>query len=390
MTTTTPTWPSRRSRRSTVEVQFGADRADLLQAALLTGDPPADAVIDEIHERGRHVRVAFNQGIAHGLASLTDPPPAVAALLHHVETTPEYVDDALLDEGSLPFFTKPAAVTAVSLSAGALVRTYQSPSISTVLDMTGRLVEGAPRRLQETGKWLNAAMLPGSMRRGEPGYVGTLQVRLLHAAMRRLARTRGYDEAAFGAPINQVDLARTWMDFTLTSLKAEQAMGFDITTKEQDSLYRYWWYVAHVLGVEPNLVEGITGNAEAQRVDDLLQSVTGPLIPQASTLTAATIAAVAERLHELQNVPPAAATAALRALTRRIHGRELSGELSVPEGRLADRLVAAAVPVIARKRAKLRADPVAWQEEQRRNIDFARQRTTAPDSPTGYEHNAAA
>ncbi|WP_394619772.1 oxygenase MpaB family protein [Lentzea sp. JNUCC 0626] len=390
MATTTPSWPAHRSRRSTVEVQFGADRAELLRTALVTGDPLADAVVDEIHEQGRHVRVALHQGIAHGLDSLTDPPPAVAKLLAQVEATPEYVDDALLDEGSLPFFTKPAAVTAISLSAGALVRTYQSPSISTVLDLTGRLVEGAPRRLQETGKWLNAAMLPGAMRRGEPGYVGTLQVRLLHAAMRRLARDRGYDEAGYGVPINQVDLARTWMDFTLTSLNAEQQMGFDITTKEQDSLYRYWWYVAHVLGVEPNLVEGITSNEQAQRVDDLLQSVTGPLIPQASTLTAATITAVAGRLHELQKVQPAVATAALRALTRKIHGPEISRELSVPEGRFADRLLVAAVPVVARKRAKLRADPEAWRREQRKNIDFARQRVTAPDSPTGYEHNAAA
>jgi len=87
-----------------------------------------------------------------------------------------------------------------------------------VLTTTGRLIDGAQRRaFKKPAKWLMAQMLPGALRPGQPGYVATLQVRMLHAHMRRLARSRGYDEAAFGAPINQVDLARTWMDFTVTS-----------------------------------------------------------------------------------------------------------------------------------------------------------------------------
>jgi hypothetical protein len=48
---------------------------------------------------------------------------------------------------------------------------------------------------------------------------------MMHAHMRRLARDRGFDETAHGVPINQVDLARTWMDFTLTSLTAEERLG---------------------------------------------------------------------------------------------------------------------------------------------------------------------
>ncbi|WP_326835260.1 oxygenase MpaB family protein [Amycolatopsis rhabdoformis] len=382
------TWPTGRSRRSTVEAQFGSTRADLIHAALTTGDPLADAVVDEIGEHGRDVRIALGAGLEHGLGSLTDPPAAVAALLKDAEATPDYVDDTLLDEGSRPYFTKPAAVTAISLSAGALVRSYQSPSISTVLAITGRLVDGAPRRLYETAQWLTAAMLPGSLRVGEPGYVGTLQVRILHASMRRLARTRGYDEAALGAPINQVDLARTWMDFTLTSLSAEQLMGFDITPAEQNSFYRYWWYVGHLMGVAPELVEGITNNAEARRVDDLLQTVTGPLIPESAVLTEATIASLGARLHELVNVPERVAVSGLRSLTRRIHGAGLSRELSVPRTPLTDRVLSAAVPLVAARRARLRANPEAWDRAVRTNIEAARTRAANPDGRTGYQTHA--
>src|SRR5882757_3864690 len=290
----TRVWPGARGRRSSIAAQFGQGRAELLSWALTTADPLADAVVVEIHELGRGVRADLARGIAEGLDSLADPSPAVAALLAQAESLPDYVDDALLDEGPLPQYTMPNAVHAISLSAGALVRVYESPSIATVLAATGRLVEGAGRRLEETGKWVRIATLPGAMRRGAPGYVGTLQVRMLHAQMRRLARNRGYDEAALGAPINQVDLARTWMDFTVTSYRAEALMGFDLTGSEQNSLYRYWWYVGHVLGIDARLIEGIAGNEQAKRVDDLLETVTGPLIPESGVLAKATIEAVAD------------------------------------------------------------------------------------------------
>src|SRR5207245_10156667 len=102
----------------------------------------------------------------------------------------------------------PAAVHLISLSAGALIRVYESPSIAAVLATTGRLVDGADRRIRETGKWVATAMLPGSLRVGQPGYQATVQVRLLHANMRRLVRSRGFDETAYGTTINQVDLDR--------------------------------------------------------------------------------------------------------------------------------------------------------------------------------------
>ncbi|HEX7850900.1 MAG TPA: hypothetical protein VF485_14315, partial [Sphingomonas sp.] len=38
-----------RSRRSSIIAQFGSDRADLLQWALTTGDPLADAVVIAMH-----------------------------------------------------------------------------------------------------------------------------------------------------------------------------------------------------------------------------------------------------------------------------------------------------------------------------------------------------
>jgi hypothetical protein len=284
----------------------------------------------------------------------------------------------------------PNPVHAISLSAGALVRVYQSPSIATVLATTGRLVDGARRRIDETGKWVRTATLPGAMRRGAPGYIETLQVRMLHAHMRRLARTRGYDEAAFGAPINQVDLARTWMDFTVTSYRAEGLMGFDLNSGEQHSLYRYWWYVGHVLGIDARLIEGIAGNEEAKRVDELLETVTGPLIPESGVLAKATIEAVADVLHEVLSVPSHMGLQAMYALTRRFHGNTLCDELGLPSAGPADGVLSAAIRVVRARRSKLRQDRDSWRREQLKNVEQARAIEADPAKPTGYQQEASA
>ncbi|GAB3576288.1 hypothetical protein GCM10027445_40080 [Amycolatopsis endophytica] len=381
-----PEWPAARNSKPGIVAQFGDGRAALVGWALTTGDPLADAVVEEIHAGGRDVRAKLHDGIEHGLAGVDNAPPGVAALLEQTEAAPAYVDDALLDEGSLPFFNAPAPVHIISLAAAALVRTYQSPSIATVLAMTGRLVDAVPRRLRETGRWVNTAMLPGSLRPGRSGYVATLQVRMMHAHMRRLARTRGYDENAYGAPINQVDLVRTWMDFTLVSYRAEEVMGFPLTPAELTSLYRYWWYVGHLLGVDPRLIEGIAGHDDAQRVDDLLQAVTGPAIPETARLAAATLEAIAGTLNEMTHVPHGLARQALHALARRFHGDAAMDELGLPRSAVANALLSPAFQAVRTRHARMRRDPAARRRAQLTHIEATRELTGETGEHQTYEH----
>ncbi|MCU1287538.1 MAG: hypothetical protein JWO13_3888 [Acidobacteriales bacterium] len=389
MTEPTAPWPHARSSRDGVVARFGARRADLVGWALVTGDPLADAVVEEIQSGRPGVHAVLNAGIRHGLEFLTDAPPAVVALLTSTETRAAAVDDELVDHGTAPFFSVPNPVHMVSLSAGALVRVYESPSIATVLATTGRLIDGAQRRLEETGKWLMLQMLPGGLRCGRPGYVATLQVRMLHAHMRHLARSRGYDETAFGAPINQVDLARTWMDFTVTAFRFEEMLGYGYTASELTTLYRYWQFAANVLGIDHRLVEGISTNEQARRVDDLFQAVTGPPIERSGTLATATINAVSSMVHDVINVPPWMAIPALRALVRRYHGDTMSDELRIPRVPVADALLGPAIHVLRTRRARLRQDAAAWQAAQKESIAAAREMVRADTAPAGYEQQAA-
>ncbi|MER5890120.1 oxygenase MpaB family protein [Streptomyces sp. NPDC001941] len=386
---TTTAWPTRRAGRATVLAQFGAARTDLLHWALTTGDPLADAAAEEMHALGmRRARALFARGVREGLEALEDAPPALSALLAAAQSVPAYVDDDLLDTGSSAYFSSPASVHIVSLSAGSLVRVYESPSIATVLAASGRFVDDAGRRIQETGRWLLKAMLPGSLRRGAPGYVATLEVRMLHAHMRRHALERGYDAEAFGTPVNQVDLARTWMDFTLTAFTTEEALGQGLSRRETASLYRYWWYVGHLLGIDSRLIEGIADNTAARRLDDVLQAVTGPLPPEAAVLTDATLRAVSDELRELLHVPPYLSRPFLDAITRRTHGDAVCQDLGVPARPVAGLLLAATTATLRRRRERYRADPAAWRTRHAGNLQEVRQFLAEAAEPTAFERGA--
>ncbi|AQA04122.1 hypothetical protein BVC93_18695 [Mycobacterium sp. MS1601] len=367
-----PPFPTGRGTHAGAALQFGDSRADLLQWALQTGDPLADAVAEEIHVRGRPARACLDAGIRSGLATVADPPAAIAEFLRHTETLPDFADDQLLDTGSLPFYSAPPPVHIISLSAGALIRVYESPSISEVLATTGRLIEGADRRIRETGKWVSTAMIPGGLRPGQPGYIATLQVRILHANMRRLARSRGFDEARHGVAINQVDLARTWLDFTYTSLRAEEIMGFSLTSRETRSIYSYWWLLAHLLGVDPRLVQGISNNEQAARVDALLQYATGALIDESVTLAAATLNSITDLLGAALHIPERLGSRGLASLARMFHGDVVADELQIPRSRAADTVIATATERVRSARRTLRAEPAQWESALQKNLATAR------------------
>jgi hypothetical protein len=299
---------------------------------------------------------------------LAEPTPGIKALLTQAETIPDYVDDDLIDNGSRPHFVPPQFVHHISLSAGALVRVYSTPAIASVLAATGKLFDMVSRRLGETGKWVNTAMIPGSMRIGGPGYVATMQIRMLHAQVRRYARERGYA----GVPISQLDLARTWLDFTVTSYRAEERIGYAKTAADLESLYRYWWYLAHVLGIDARLVEGISDNESALRADKMFQAVTGPANPESGALAQASLKNVATGLHNALSIPQGLATQAMYALTRRFHGEAFGDSLGLPKAWAVRPVLALAIAVARFKHRKVVRDPEARRRAEDEGIAVAR------------------
>ncbi len=361
-------WPSGRGSKANLVTQFGESSVSFLGDMLTTGDPLADAVVSAI-KADNSIRGQLNRGLKNGLASIENPHPAITGLLQSTEAIPAFVNQNLMESGARSWYSVPFPLHIISLSAGALVKVYASTSIARVLATTGRLVEGADRRVQETGLWLASAMLPGGLKLGQPGYIGTVQVRMLHAMMRPYVRTHGYDESVDGYAISQVDLARTWLDFTLTSMRSEAIMGGEYTTAEIAEIYQYWWHIGYLLGIDPRFYEGVKSHNAAQRISDMLDAVTGLPISETSSLVKSTLSAISAELKTQFPVPNKLSSAVLETLARMFHGDSLSDDLLLGNHPEIKMLLNPLFNAKRAKRSSLRKNQEEWEAKIDKNIE---------------------
>jgi len=313
-------------------------------AALTETDPLADAVMAIDGARRQPIERQLAQGLSDGLAAIAAPDPVVVNLLEAAGTVPAHVDPALIASGPRAWYDVPFRLHLLSMSAGALVGLYASPSIASVLDATGQLNERTAKRLHDTARWLSSTMLPGSLEPGQAGHTATVRLRLLHARARQAARRHGHDEHAHGPAINQVDLVRTWLAFTLSSLRAQDSLGFAQSAASIAETYAYWQQVAHLLGISPTLIEGVRSHADAERLETMVMATSGPCVAPSQRLTERTLSTVAQTLDDMAPMPEGASRHLLDTLARRFHGHDRADALGLSRSRCADTLME---PVIA-------------------------------------------
>lgn len=276
--------------------------ADLMAPLLTAGDPLADAVIAELDLYGPKARQALDAGLRKGLAGLDErPPEAVAALLKQVETAPSWVDPLKLHRGDVVSLSIPPMWFGLCVITSALAHTYASPATARLLMRTDRPTRTVSRRLTEAGVWARQTIRPGGLLRGGPGYVATTEARLRQARLRATALA-DWDSGVPGLPIGRLDTARTWLGFTLVAHQALAAVGIDVTDEEERQLYRYWAYVAHLLGLDESLYQAVVDHSGARRLQDLLDAMTPAPDDTSRTATAAVIGAQA---HATAHVPGA-------------------------------------------------------------------------------------
>lgn len=367
--------------------RFGPERVGLLTTMVHTGDPLADAATRELRAGGEAARRALRLGLHHGAAFLDDRFAALRALLEQVEADPPWLDRARLARGSEAYLAIGHVWITLSLGPGSLTHTYSSPSIARVLVRTGNLTGLARRRIVETGVWNIETALPGGLERGAAGYVHNLQVRLLHAQVRAGLLARGWDAAETGAPINQVEMARTWLDFTYVPFRALGAFGITFSRAELDDLYHFWRYVAHLLGVDPRLYGDVTGQAQAGELLALINGTMEPATDDTRRLTREMLVAVAGLLEPSLRLPPPLILDLTHALARQLHGDALADRLAIrrPPIRLALPLFTLANRL---RRAHERLSPRQRARAIRATVAYFREQLAALEGPTTYQRPA--
>ncbi|MFI1052744.1 oxygenase MpaB family protein [Streptomyces griseoruber] len=363
-----------------------------LLTLLTAGDPLADAVIAELDLHGTPARQALDAGLSNGLAGLgTEPPTAVASLLRHLETPPAWVDPLMLHRGDVTSLSIPPMWFQLCSVTSALAHTYSSRATAQQLARTGRTTDLAAPRLAEAAVWARQTVRPGGLLRGRPGYLATVGVRLHHARMRADA-IEDWDRGAEGLPTGQLDMARSWLGFTLTAFRALDAVGIGVTPDEERYLYQYWSYVAHLLGLDESLHRDIGDHAGAGRLLDLLDFTTPAPDENSRALTAAMIGAQARALAGTPGVDLSEEQLRhlIHSVLRRTFGEESADRLGIPAVPSSTDLI----PLISRLNREARYwqtySPAAAHEARRRALAGPTQQLKAAAVlPRGCSHRKA-
>lgn len=279
--------PARYSNREQAEARFGA-LARGYADALSTSDELGDAALDALDALGERGRLVLEHALTAGIDATPDAPGALRALFADLASPPFDVDLARIDRGAralgrcgVPY----GVATKQSLYWG-----YFSGSAVKPLAWTGELrqPEAALRRLTETATWTLAVVRTGQLSRDAAAWHATVRVRLVHARVRRALRASGrWDEAAWGAPINQADTAMTVLEFCHLPLRMLRVLGVRFSEEELDGIYALWRYVGHLIGVPANI--NPDGEEESERLLELIELTRDPPDEDSIALVAATI-----------------------------------------------------------------------------------------------------
>ncbi|GAA3088729.1 hypothetical protein GCM10010464_60900 [Pseudonocardia yunnanensis] len=236
----------------------GADsaRSERIARTCALGDPLADTVAAELHDRGRIARRSLAGLLAAGdtAGTLT---PAQADLWHDVQAAG--IED-LLGRGALVHHrADPESVRIVhgASSVAHVGAASDSPWSTSRLIRDGRLRPVAHRRVADTVHWAVIALEPGSLLADGPAHRATLRLRL-RAAVLRHAQLHGLaahtDPVLPGTPITQLDLLRCWLGATVRAralLTESRAVAAPVPAE----LRRIWQHLGHLLGVHAELLD---------------------------------------------------------------------------------------------------------------------------------------
>lgn len=253
-----------------------------LDAARERTDPLADAAVAGYFATVEHTDPAalFGSLVRHVAVPAEDQVPAIQEYLDTASRIPDWVDADAVARGQA-FFNRLVAHHFSALYLSSLPGCYAAAKGVQVLRLTGRLQTDAERRLNETGQFLMDIAGPNALTAGGVGIDRVLHVRLMHAAVRWLIehdpaiervddapppRSEGQQplwSASWGRPVNQEDLVGTWLTFTAVVYAAFDASGVSYDAADVDDHLHMWRLVAHLIGVEPELVPDDRVTAEA-------------------------------------------------------------------------------------------------------------------------------
>jgi hypothetical protein len=294
-------------------------------------DPPADAVIQAVANAGGHAAVG---GLMAWLGKPTEQnpdglPEPVQRFFAEYAHLPTFADREKMRRGLL-FFKKREGPIGLMLGFLSLPYTYLGADGTRVLMRSGRMLGDTRRRLEETGDFLFGLMNERAWQTGD-AFFRCLKVRLIHAAVRWYTLQAGPWEPAWGAPVNQEDMAATNLTFSWVVIRGLRRANLPPTDAEAEDFLHLWNVIGFLNGVaEPLLPQNLR---EAFLLDKAITARQFRPSPEGRALTKAL-------LKTIEDLIPSLTIKALPAAQMRfLLGDEYADWLGIPAVPVEKRLV---------------------------------------------------
>lgn len=320
-------FPSRYLNLEAARARFG-DRVDRIGHFLRVGDPLADAAIHASQGMSRpQWRRTLEVGTTQGSHMLDGTVPiAIRLFFESAEATPAWVDHKTMERGGT-LVLRTGILSGLVLAARSIVLGYASPGGNKPLMFAGGLIDRAPKRLNETARYVRALVMPGGLQRFGDGYAASLHVRLMHASVRlRLLDDARWQTAAWGIPINQHDMVATVLLFSLLLVDGLRTLGVRVDADEAEAYQHLWRYAGHLMGVHADLLPASV--RDAARIRDVIEATQGAPDDDARALVKALCeAAVREAETPAEVAAAKRAIHLLRAFAYVLHGDAVAESL---------------------------------------------------------------
>lgn len=284
-------------------------------------DPLADAVIDALVDLPREQQEAL---IVRMLSTAPGALPTALQAMHDwLRVVPFWFDESRANAGG-QVLLRNGLLSGFVLGFKSLVLGYCSPAGNKPLALSGRLTGDVNKRVAETARFVEAVSHAGGSRFGSPGFIAAVRVRLIHARVRHALRhSNHWDANAWGAPINQYDMAGTVLLFSSMLIGGLRDLGVTASSDDEAANLHLWRGIGRLMGVDEELLA--TNPDEARALWQAIEATEGVPDQDSRRLTHALILNGADR----GEAPPAAIDFGY-AMCRHLIGERRAEQLELP------------------------------------------------------------
>lgn len=231
---------------------------DRIVRGAFEGDPLADRLVASFKEMpgGTGWEMLDRALELDSAKGVEGAPPELSEVIAQAISTPDWVDLDLVDAGATAYWRSGGLNLGLVLICGSLAYGYQSARLTRPLAATGRLEKMAPRRIQETSRWVAVATKPGALRPGADGTRATVRLRMVHALVRaHLCADPSWDVPDWGMPISASDTLATGIGgFMTIPVQALKDLGVRFSPAELEAMTHQWAWIATLMGTPEYLI----------------------------------------------------------------------------------------------------------------------------------------